>query len=311
MPRINRPPAVRRTSLLRSAACVLAMLGLAASNMVYAQSREQSSDGRAVPPAQAVPNNAQYVEQAIACMNERKSLAPALVVRSCDAVIDETIRNLANAYYFRGGATLAQRDYDGAIASFSQAIKLDPMQSEYLTGRAAAYEGKSDYGNAIADYSWAIKLDPKSAYAFSSRGALFQRRGDYARAAADYGEVTQLQPDNFEAWSMRCWVRAISPGQTQQALADCNQALRIKADAADALDTRGFIHLKLGQYDIAIKDYDAALRGDPKNAGSLYGRGLAKSKSGDRDSGTADIAAAKVLKPNIAEEFARYGIRSQ
>ena len=92
----------------------------------------------AMPSAQAVPNNAQYVEQAIACMNERKSLAPALVVKSCDAVIDETIRNLANAYYFRGGATLTQRDYDGAIASFSQAIKLDPMQSEYLTGRAAA-----------------------------------------------------------------------------------------------------------------------------------------------------------------------------
>ena len=262
-----------------------------------------------MPSAQAVPNNAQYVEHATACMNERKSLAPALVVKSCDAVIDETIRNLANAYYFRGGATLTQRDYDGAIASFSQAIKLDPMQSEYLTGRAAAYEGKNDYGNAIADYSQAIKLDPKSAYAFNNRGAVFQRKGDYARAAADYGEVTRLQPDNLDAWSMRCWVRAISPGQTQQALADCNQALRIRADAADALDTRGFIHLKLGQHDNAIKDYDAALRIDPKNAGSLYGRGLAKSKSGDRDGGTADIAAAKALKANIAEEFARYGIR--
>jgi tetratricopeptide (TPR) repeat protein len=298
--KINPSPAVRHMWLLRSAACALAIVVALAPSDTVAQATDT------MPPGQAVPNNPQYVEHAIACMNERKSLAPALVVKSCDAVIDETIRNLANAYYFRGGATLAQRDYDGAIASFSQAIKLDPMQSEYLTGRAAAYEGKNDHSNAIADYSRVIKLDPKSVYAFSNRGALYQRRGDYARAAADYGEVTRLQPDNLDAWSLRCWVRAISPGQTQQALADCNQALRIKADAADALDTRGFIHLKLGQLDNAIKDYDAALRSDPRNAGSLYGRGLAKTKRGDRDGGAADIAAAKALKPDIAEEFARF-----
>ena len=42
-------------------------------------------------------------------------------------------------------------------------------------------------------------------------------------------------------------MRAISPGQTQQALSDCNAALKIKPDAADVLDTRGLVYLKLGQ----------------------------------------------------------------
>jgi len=120
--------------------------------------------------------------------------------------------------------------------------------------------------------------------------------------------VTRLQPNNIDAWSARCWVRAISPGQTQQALSDCNAALKIKPDAADVLDTRGFVYLKLGQSDNAIKDYDAALKVDPKLAGSLYGRGIAKTRKGDK-TGSADMAAAKTIRSDIVEEFARYGLR--
>ena len=78
---------------------------------------------------------------------------------------------------------------------------------------------------------------------------------------------------------MRCWVRAISPGQTQQALADCNAALSIKADAADVLDTRGFIHLKLGQHDNAIKDYDAALRSIPSLPARSTAAGLPRARA--------------------------------
>ena len=121
--------------------------------------------------------------------------------------------------------------------------------------------------------------------------------------------MTRLQPNNIDAWSARCWVRAISPGQTQQALSDCNAPLKIKPDAADVLNTRGFVYLKLNQSDNAIKDYDAALKLDQKLAGSLYGRGIAKTRKGDRNGGTADMAAAKAIKPDIAEEFTRYGLR--
>ena len=38
-----------------------------------------------------------------------------------------------------------------------------------------------------------------------------------------------------------------------------------------------------------------------------YGRGLAKLKKGDRHGGDADIAAAKAIRADIADDFARYG----
>jgi tetratricopeptide (TPR) repeat protein len=242
-------------------------------------------------------------------MNERKSASVDAAIENCDAVIGETLKNLANAYYFRASARFGKSDLDGAIGDYGQALRLDPSDADYLNARAAVYEAKNDMDRAMADYNAAIKANPGSVYAYNNRGAAFQRKGDFARAASDYGEVTRLQPENIDAWSARCWVRAISSGQTQQALSDCNQALKIKSDAADVLDTRGFVYMKLGQTENAIKDYDAALKADPKLAGSLYGRGVAKLRRGDRAGGNADIAAAKAIKNDIAEEFSRYGLR--
>jgi tetratricopeptide (TPR) repeat protein len=64
-----------------------------------------------------------------------------------------------------------------------------------------------------------------------------------------------------------------------------------------------------GRLDAAIADYDAALRRDPKIAESLYGRGIARQRKGDTAGGDADIAAAKAVKPDIAEVMAKYGVR--
>jgi hypothetical protein len=42
---------------------------------------------------------------------------------------------------------------------------------------------------------------------------------------------------------------------------------------------------------------------------SLYVRGLSKLKTGDTAGGEADISAAKVLYKDIAEMYARYGVK--
>jgi hypothetical protein len=59
----------------------------------------------------------------------------------------------------------------------------------------------------------------------------------------------------------------------------------------------------------AISDYDAVLRLDAKHANSLYGRGLAHLMLGNDNQGNEDIAAAKAMKADIADEFARYGVK--
>jgi tetratricopeptide (TPR) repeat protein len=256
------------------------------------------------------PQDAKTLAQnSVACQNAKRSLQPDAVIAGCNAMIQESAKGLAAAFYYRASALLEKNEIDSAIADFTYAIGIDPNDTDYLHARAAAYEARNDFTHALADYDRAVQINPKSVNALHSRGASFQRKGDFARASADYGEVTRLQPDNPDAWAARCWVRAAGGRELQQALSDCNQALKLKDDAPDVLDTRGFVHLRLGKYDDAIKDYDAALKLDPKIAGALYGRGVAKMKKGDRAGAGTDVAAAKAIQSNIDSEFGKLGLR--
>ena len=53
----------------------------------------------------------------------------------------------------------------------------------------------------------------------------------------------------------------------------------------------------------ALGDFEAVLRFNRKNALALYGRGLVRLKKGDTQGGATDIAAAKAVNANVAEEF--------
>jgi hypothetical protein len=66
---------------------------------------------------------------------------------------------------------------------------------------------------------------------------------------------------------------------------------------------------KLARFAEALADFDAAHARLPKMASALYGRGLARQKQGDTAAGEADIAAVRALKADIADDYARYGVK--
>ena len=70
----------------------------------------------------------------------------------------------------------------------------------------------------------------------------------------------------------------------------------------------GVAFLRQGLVDQAVANFDQALKLRPELASALYGRGLAKLKKGETAAGSADIKAANAIKPNVAEEFAHYGV---
>ena len=80
-------------------------------------------------------------------------------------------------------------------------------------------------------------------------------------------------------------------------------------NSPEVRDTRGFLFLKMSDFAKAIVEYNSALQIDPNHARSLYGRGLAKTKTGDKTAGGADMASAVKIDPNVAQEFARFGLK--
>lgn len=157
----------------------------------------------------------------------------------------------------------------------------------------------------IADLSRKIAANANDVASRYKRGQVYAIKRAYALAMQDFDAVIRRAPRDAEALNNRCWTRAAT-GDLQGALADCSLALQIDPGLSDALDSRGLVNLKLGRTAEAIKDYTDAIQRNPRSSSSLFGRGIATRKSGG--DGAADISQAKSMNPNIAKEFAGYGV---
>ena len=73
--------------------------------------------------------------------------------------------------------------------------------------------------------------------------------------------------------------------------------------------TRGMAGLKQHRLQDAWDDYDAAVRLDPKRASPLYARAMAEIRLGQKKKAEADVAAARLLDPKIADSYAQYGVK--
>jgi Caspase domain/Tetratricopeptide repeat len=150
--------------------------------------------------------------------------------------------------------------------------------------------------------------NPDDQNALYRRGQVYASKGAYDLAIKDFDGSIRLNSKDVEALNYRCWARTVT-GDLKAALKDCNEALRLRPNFVDALDNRGLVNLKSGMTKNAVADFDAALKINPRLTSSLYGRGLAKKRNGATSEGDLDIANAKAMDPNIAKEYADYGVR--
>ena len=257
------------------------------------------------------PTHAQTAQQRVLC-DIKSGAPPDAVIGGCTAVIQsgqETGRNLAAAFTVRGRAYRAKGDYDHALADYTEAIRIEPNYGLAFYSRGIANFNKKNYDGAIADYTQSLRFAPRDVIALQNRGHAYQAKQNYDHAIADYSAAILIEPRFAFAFNDRCYVRAIANREMQQALADCNEALRLVPGDVHTLDSRGLTYLRLGEFDKAVADYDAVLKVNPRQAGALYGRGVAKLKKGDNAGGNADIVAAKAISAGIVEEFSRYGLK--
>jgi tetratricopeptide (TPR) repeat protein len=271
---------------------------------------------------------------------------PAARVSAFDLAIEsawiEPPPTTADMFAARGAERTKGQNYDLAIADFSLALKLDPGSAQAYAGRGMAYLRKGCVDQGAADFEKALQIEPNQITAQTGQAYIAQRNGDSAKAIALFGHILELKPDEAEArvgraellaslhqyddalkdlttvldktpdnpvWlNNRCWYRAISGKELDEALIDCDTSLKIK-EMPGTRDSRGLVNLRLGKFDDAVADYNRALSQRPNLPSSLFGRGIAKIRKGAASDGQADISAALVADPKVVTEFADYGVK--
>ncbi|NJR21812.1 MAG: serine protease [Richelia sp. CSU_2_1] len=213
----------------------------------------------------------------------------------------------ADDFYIEGWDKYNKGDYQGAIAAYTQAIKLDPNYAFAYNSRGIARTELGDNQGAIADFNEVLRIDPNDVYTYYNRGIARRKLGDNQGAIADYNAALRIDPNYANAYISRGNARS-ELGDKQGALADFNEALRINPNYALAYYNRGIVRRQLGDRQGAIADYDRALQINPNYANAYYNRAIARYKLGDMQGAIADYNEALRINPNDALTYINRGI---
>jgi tetratricopeptide (TPR) repeat protein len=141
------------------------------------------------------------------------------------------------------------------------------------------------------------------AFAYNGRGVAWRRKGDTERAMADYDEAVRLDPTFGHPYSNRGNIH-LDAGRYERAIADYDQAIR--HDPATAFiyhANRGKALSELRDYDGAVADYDRAILQQPRYAIAHNGRAWALFKAGRFAEALESSEQALKLNPADAPSF--------
>jgi tetratricopeptide (TPR) repeat protein len=105
----------------------------------------------------------------------------------------------AKEYSEQGDRYFSERNFDGAIADFSEVIKLEPDNPFAYYKRGLSYTQKNELDLAITDFTEAIRLEPnKIGDFYFDRGLAYISQGNNAVAISDLEMAVKIDPQKKE-----------------------------------------------------------------------------------------------------------------
>jgi CHAT domain-containing protein/tetratricopeptide (TPR) repeat protein len=267
------------------------------------------------------------VQQLASNLAVQSSNSPGIIERHSDNPITD-----AQGWFYQGLQQAKTGDLLGAIASYDQAIELEPEFSEYWFNRGLTLFHLERFDEAIASYQTATQLKPDFYKAWYNRGGTLGELGYFEEAIASFDQAIEIKPDYQEAWSSK-GLALLKLGWLPEAISSYDQALHLEpedqenwyhrgialavgeqfAEAIISYDRaieinpeyhevwidRGVVLFNLGRWSEAIASWDQALSVQADFYLAWYNRGIALDNLGRRQEAIASYGRAIAIKPDF------------
>jgi tetratricopeptide (TPR) repeat protein len=140
--------------------------------------------------------------------------------------------------------------------------------------------------------------DKDLAKAHAYRGNAYAQTGDTDRALADIEQAIRIDPKGGFAYGARGDLYLVKKDY-EHAISDYSTMIAVDPTNALAFTARGIGYWASGDLDRAMADFEYAVELQPTSALPLYWRGMARRAKGDTAAGEADMAAAKKINPAV------------
>lgn len=146
-------------------------------------------------------------------------------------------------------------DYNGAIAKYEEAVRLELDSDAAYYNWALALANLGRHEEAITKFEEAVRLKSDYSSAHVGWGVALGRLGRYEQATTKYEEAVRLKPD--DALAHYNWGIALHKlGRYEEAITKYEDAVRLKPDDADAHNNWGVALTALGRHEEAQEKYD-------------------------------------------------------
>jgi tetratricopeptide (TPR) repeat protein len=216
-------------------------------------------------------------------------------------------RSKADESIVSGFDKVSKNNIPGAIADFTNAVKLNPNSkvANFWLGTCKLIIG--DRQNAINDLTKAIALNPQRAESYIYRGFAYVKTNEKNRAIADLDTAVKLSPNSDFSYGNRCTLK-FQLRDYNGAIADCNRAIKFNPTNYFHYVSRGATYYQLDRYPLALKDYETTVTLSPKDAINYLNRGMTKIKLKDNSSALTDLERSIALDRNLPTSYYYRGI---
>lgn len=168
------------------------------------------------------------------------------------------VRNFEQVWLKKAKAQRQLKDYQGALQTCTSALKY--YQSPQLWNcKALTFYSLQKYESAIASYNQAIKIQPENVWLWNNRGEAYTRLEQFDRAIFDFKKAIELDLNrSYVPWN-NLGKLYYQQQEYQMAVEAYNEALAIKSDYLPALIGLGNVQKVTKLYDQAMNSYDQAL----------------------------------------------------
>jgi len=170
---------------------------------------------------------------------------------------EERFKEICQAYEVLSDA-VQRSEYDQGFEPMKSPQRKREKSPQDFYVRAVAKALNKDYQGAVEDYTQAIELNPQFVEAYLKRAATHYKLGDDRDTLKDCTQALQINPNLALAYYYQGRAR-YRLGYTQAALEAYTQAIRIEPDQAQAYYHRGIANQDLQEISLAVEDLKKAM----------------------------------------------------
>jgi predicted TPR repeat methyltransferase len=212
----------------------------------------------------------------------------------------------AEAHAKDGDVLLARGETERAIASYDQALALNPKRLETHLSLAAAKARQGKLAEATASCRNAISLNPNHSNAHNELGCLLERQGKLDEASTSFHRAIALDSRHVNAHNNLATLLG-RQGRLDEACASLQKVLALDPNHCDAHCNLGNVLLHQGKLDDAFNSYQKVLALNPSHILAHNNLGALLERQGRLDEALASLRKALALNPNYGSAHNNLG----